>query len=755
MASAAAAAAVVSPTIQHNAGGISARGLAQELASWYLDQIDPLQPHASNVEEYLRGPLTVLTASVLSSSLSKQTSNSNDNNTTTDAAMTPDEHPLNAKAKSISDWNKYFVSDSTKNTTAVQDRKRLSPRAVARLDAFLEGVALAVISEKPVSIIMPEKLPASRMNSNSKSAYIRSTSADSFGLVEGLVGFSGLRLGGGGNRSAAAVPTREPPQKQTTGGSTGSGGTTNSSTKLTHCPQISKNDLVTRLELYIRCLHRVVAQHHDCVVALEPAKALRARTRLLVRAFVDTVGTVQKVSPVLSRLLTALTRELLAVEAPLSEHLTRVVRRIVSDYVHTTSFASLAFLSSPETSADPRLTPVILQYLLYLQKNWQHCERECEVERFLTTALDREMRHTFKTAEFHSIGHLLEVCSSFRQELQNIELAPAKNNSNNNNSNISANGAPEPSASGEEGKLNQAVLDLQREVISVNGSVLPTVTNRSDLIELLASALNTRTVFEGGRNNGGGGRNSSKKKKKKRRSSSTRAVTTTSGEDEESDMTLGFSSPGDAGYHSGSSNNMNGSGENPLRTTKTPDDPKTPGQQPQPSRPRRRSTFRLSTVDFLTKRLLLAASRTGTGGDAFFVVRDLFGGDDVVVVPSKQYPYTVRPATIDLLVRLASVTIKCHASFDVYPKSLVGDCEPLIQIHTTTTETIALQEVRAPDQQQQQQSPDSPQTTSTTITGAAGPVMVLQERQTETSGKRILSIKPALYEKVEVWNTPS
>jgi hypothetical protein len=127
-------------------------------------------------------------------------------------------------------------------------------------------------------------------------------------------------------------------------------------------------------------------------------------------------------------------------------------------------------------------------------------------------------------------------------------------------------------------------------------------------------------------------------------------------------------------------------------------------------------------------------------------VRDLFGGDDVEVVPSKQYPFTVRPATIDLLVRLASVTIKCHASFDVYPKSLVGDCEPLIQIHTTTTETILLQEVRATEATGMV-SPNA----NTTM----DPVMILQERRTEHSGKRILSVKPALYEKVEVWNTPS
>ena len=48
-----------------------------------------------------------------------------------------------------------------------------------------------------------------------------------------------------------------------------------------------------------------------------------------------------------------------------------------------------------------------------------------------------------------------------------------------------------------------------------------------------------------------------------------------------------------------------------------------------------------------------------------------------------------------------------------------------------------------------------PNTTVTMTPTSTDPVMILQERRTENSGKRILSVKPALYEKVEVWNTPS
>jgi hypothetical protein len=146
----------------------------------------------------------------------------------------------------------------------------------------------------------------------------------------------------------------------------------------------------------------------------------------------------------------------------------------------------------------------------------------------------------------------------------------------------------------------------------------------------------------------------------------------------------------------------------------------------------------------------------------------LFGGEDVEVVASAQHMSSSsntnsfaqyhHPATIDLYVRLASVTIKSHASFDVYPKSMVGDCEPLIQIHATTTEAIALQEIRTTDDA-------SAQLRQTESIAAANDVAhttqeqksdrILQERITEKTGYRYLSIRPALYEKVSVWHTPS
>lgn len=115
----------------------------------------------------------------------------------------------------------------------------------------------------------------------------------------------------------------------------------------------------------------------------------------------------------------------------------------------------------------------------------------------------------------------------------------------------------------------------------------------------------------------------------------------------------------------------------------------------------------------------------------------------------------VRPGTIDILVRLASVTIKCHQSFDVYPTALVGDCEPLIQFHTTTTETINLHEVRTADSDDDFFTKDEQYNSDDPDTRPMKSFLVVQEQKTSKTGWRTISIRPALYEKIEVWNTPS
>lgn len=393
------------------------------------------------------------------------------------------------------------------------------------------------------------------------------------------------------------------------------------------------------------------------------------------------------------------------------------------EYEHQTSFASLAFLSSPEVSAQTNLTPMIISYLSYLQKNWENLEADCKLECMLSTVIDTHMRTTFKTIEFTSLGHLLEVCQGFRRELNSIELPPGMGGISTDDvtalcSDLKA--------------VKQAIRDLQREVLTVNGHVLPPVDSRKELVQLMSQTLNSRTLTA-----------SYGKRKLKQslaaavhRSESCPVIIYKENADPKSEDSDDFMS---------SENEASGNeADNDETLTPNSTEPLSRARKS-----RRRAAFHLGTVDMMTRRLLIASSRTGKGGDAYFIVRDLFGGDDVEVVPSASLPTYGRMAkagTIEILVRLASVTIKVHGSFDVYPKSLVGECEPLIQLHTTTTEVISLQEVRAGD---------SDDIGSNHSGDSDGGRHVIREMKTDKTGWRTLTIRPAIYEKVEVWNTPS
>jgi len=345
----------------------------------------------------------------------------------------------------------------------------------------------------------------------------------------------------------------------------------------------------------------------------------------------------------------------------------------------------------------------------------------------------------------------LEVCHEYRAKLQNIELAP----------NVCAVAENINALCNSPEAIRQALRDLRREVITVNGHVLPPVTSRKELINLLTQTLNSRTLTS----------STSKKKRNSRKIKMMQQHLHNSAPSLTQHINAEFSSDG------GASSPENKRRPEPLSQLGTPggisdlsefespgydsssavESPPDKADKKAPSSSRRqRSKFHLSTIDVLTRRLLIAASRTGNGGDAYFFVKDLFGGEDVEVVPTNMVGFQdrmVRPGTIDILVRLASVTIKCHQSFDIYPKSLVGEVEPLIQFHTTTTESISLQEVRAAENVNGDYTPDDRSAADNEQEPSS--LMVVREQQTDRTGWRVISIRPAMYEKIETWNTPS
>lgn len=168
--------------------------------------------------------------------------------------------------------------------------------------------------------------------------------------------------------------------------------------------------------------------------------------------------------------------------------------------------------------------------------------------------------------------------------------------------------------------------------------------------------------------------------------------------------------------------------------------------------------------------------------------QDLFGGDDVVVVPSaipdsswkkNHGSHKKSIGTIEIIVLLSSVVIKVHGRYNVYPKGpkINPDfCEPLIQLHTTTSEKIALRTVRICDTNSTENNcsnetsatswcpnqtsnfflnsnPTANVNSATAVVNSTSSSFVLQEQITETTGQRFLSVKPARYKKVSMWAT--
>lgn len=508
--------------------------------------------------------------------------------------------------------------------------EKLTRRTKARLEAFLMGIQMAVAGLH--SETLPSVPPPPKSN-------------ESLGLIDGLVGF-------GSQKSTAATVL------------------TTTTTNTTQCPQMGVEEVGLRLELYIRTLSRVQAQHTECVVNAEPPRALRARARSMALALVETVGTVRQQSPVLFKLLSMLLQELLAVDV-LGETTLRAVRKITSRYEQKTSFASLAFLSSPDDSAALQLVPLVMDLLKYVQAHQEELVEECELERMLSLTIPAALRSVFKELEFQSIGHLLQVCHEYQTTLENLQLPPSQ-------------GTQDKTA------IRQALKDLQREVLVVNGTTLPPVSSRAELLELLKNSLQN-TSFQVTRQR-------RRRRRHKHRSPQPPQVALPSDEVASEDVSAYLNTTTDDDEDSTTSGDEQGQPTQANGGSTTP-------------------TFHLTTVNSLTRRLLVAASRTGTGGDAYFVVRDLFGGEGVSVVPTAR-----KGATMEITSRTTqSLTIRVYATFNIQP---MGSANSLIQLHTVTKEVISLRQRKG----------------------------ALVERKHEW---RQCSIRPALYEKVNEWNTPS
>mmetsp|Transcript_21161 Transcript_21161/g.32299 ORF Transcript_21161/g.32299 Transcript_21161/m.32299 type:complete len:640 (-) Transcript_21161:29-1948(-) len=600
-----------------------ARHLANSVASWYLATLDPYAPHSQNVELRLRHPVHVVTRCILYGNIG------------------------GIEAGGTEELEALFNDDDAE----IKDGgpETLTRRSAARMEAFLASCADALRADDDPHHDEPRELA----DEDGKDTIIKKTIP-----------------------RPSATPTRAT--------STAS----SSKTPKIH-RQIEHGELLLRLDLYCRTLRRIrsiadysngTKQLQECIIQCEPKKSIRSRARLIIQTFLGNVDCVRDVHKTLMSLILKATLEVLAVEI-WCEELSTTVDRLASEYEHKVSFGSLAFLSSPDSSVETHLAPLLTKYFEYLQMNWESLVSKCEIERMLRAVLDRDLRFFFKNAVFHSVGHILDVCRDERGFLDNIALPPpwkegVFGNASGGDSNKDMDAAINSYCS-DAALVSQALRDLRREVITVNGQILSPAHDVPELAEYLGQILNSSQVKKSLGETKGSILRSSRRRLKKR----------------VSNYTSDFGLESESDFFSG--------GESDSSVASKVD---------------------VGLVDVLARRLLIAASRTGAGGDAYFVVRDLFGGDEVEVVPHHSSG-RVNQGTIEIIVKMTSAIMKSHAKFDIFAKPC-GDSDPLIQFHTTTTETLTLQ-----------QSVD-------------GSTVLLKEKKTKMTGWKTLAIRPAYYEKI-------
>mmetsp|Transcript_25375 Transcript_25375/g.29382 ORF Transcript_25375/g.29382 Transcript_25375/m.29382 type:complete len:662 (-) Transcript_25375:1156-3141(-) len=657
------------------------RLMAEDIASHYAMKLNPHYPHAKNVRRHLRSPVLALTRRILLPRINYAEvqyleAGSFGGNSHID--------PTFLKCKEGLDWRDYASevprSDSTDSGEIHSETEpsdsddnhrnmdlqqyygqkqpkgemKLSRRSLARMESFLASCSLSAPND-PILPLVPSSRRMQNSPSNKKQA--NNTSRPSFmtSLHSLAISFTEPIKKNGNHTPSQAIANASCNKgkksfSQITSKALSHNNKKNAkNTKHSHkYPQIHIDDLTFRLELYIRTLRRIYAlreqlhekeeqkkgnsDNYECVISFEPQRAIRARIQLTINSLIGTTNSVGSMRPTLTNLLMHLTRELLAVEH-LSDSLSGYVRKIVLEYEHLTSFASLAFLSSPDDSANEHLSPLLGNYLDYLKNKWELFVEECKLESTLSRAIQPNMRKVFKTTEFRSIGHLLEVCHGFKNQLESIVISSPKNNIsfggggggdfNSSHSSSSPHDIITSVASGDELEvekcnpsttkaIKQALLDLRREIITVNGYLLPPAQSLTELVKLLRERLNSRTVRLREKKVG--------QSKKIGKVANKKDISSDSSDNAEIDSNTSYNTDSDLI----SSGNEGDADDSPIAFRKKKagnggNQDSNDGTPSQEVKSKRRH-FNVDAIDIMTRRLLISASRTGSGGDAFFVV---------------------------------------------------------------------------------------------------------------------------------------
>jgi hypothetical protein len=313
---------------------MNARALSQEAASWYLTHLDPFAPHRENVTAYLRGPVLALTLKILNQP-KDDASGGLELESEAGGAVGQEEAAKN-DSPGGGHWRSYLLRTANPNTDNIlwdeQDQEaydELGRRTKARMEAFLESCVLAIPeqhhhtnSSVRRSSLETKSSTSSNNNGSSKSQSSNASqkAETSMTLTEGLAGFTISKK----QKNNSSPPLMSMPASADLLRQISSSSGPSSSKRQ---EQLEGSELATRLELYIRSLNRVRTLGRECVVAVEPSRAMKARAHAVVVSFVSTVGCVRSIGPALTRLLHCLTRELLAVDTLGGEVVSMIKRK--------------------------------------------------------------------------------------------------------------------------------------------------------------------------------------------------------------------------------------------------------------------------------------------------------------------------------------------------------------------------------------------------------------------------------------------
>lgn len=345
-------------------------------------------------------------------------------------------------------------------------------------------------------------------------------------------------------------------------------------------PQISEADLLYRLEYFTLTLREAAKGAKGSDILVDPH-----RCEGLVKGYcanvVDSTPLSNIAQKILPPILHTMACDILGVQL-LSPEVRTVVRKIVSDFE-----GRQRMWLSPVQCAERFLRPLVLEFASWLRQNADVLVHASTTEALLR-CVDKNVRYRLKNQVYMSAEHFMQVFKSMQYMLTDIKL-------------------PALGDSGASFDPGQTMKDINRERFDLAGS--GESSSPIECVELLRQKL-TMAMKKAAAP-------PPTPKKKPVHHSLVRAATTPTDRLDRGMNVVQISVTDDCS----SSENSDEEALGPLGTSR--DDP----LHPYPG---------AEYVDHCVWRGLHAASRTASGGDSFFIVQDLFGGDLVLIKASRK-----------------------------------------------------------------------------------------------------------------------